>query len=242
MKPLARSARLLVAIGLAAATATAALAQSSEAPGIETPAAPGSAGGGSGQAAAATGAADPNSEWPCEQPMRPELSMGAMWSGPDPDRDQTDWRQLPAVAALVSEIAPRRTPQDDAVASIRRFAAGYQGEERTKVLTKLFVGTFETLNAERNAIVRGIKRFYRRQDALAHRIEDGWKALGDIDPNATDPKVVEQRLGLQQQVDWDSRIFDDRQRLLHVVCDQPQVLEQRVFALSRAIQEQLPTP
>jgi hypothetical protein len=44
---------------------------------------------------------------------------------------------------------------------------------------------------------------------------------------------------MQQQVDWDSRIFDDRQRLLPVVCEQPRVLEQRVFGLSRAIQEQL---
>jgi hypothetical protein len=51
--------------------------------------------------------------------------------------------------------------------------------------------------------------------------------------------VVEQRVALQQQIDWDSRIFDDRQRLLPVVCEQPRVLEQRVFALSRAIEEQL---
>jgi hypothetical protein len=87
--------------------------------------------------------------------------------------------------------------------------------------------------------VRGIKRFYRRQEALAHRMEEGWKMLGEIDPNTTDPKLVEQRAALQQMIDWDSRVFDDRQRLLPVVCEQPRVIEQRVFALSRAIQEQL---
>jgi len=70
-------------------------------------------------------------------------------------------------------------------------------------------------------------------------MEQGWKTLGELVPNATDPKVVEQRGALQQQIDWDSRIFDDRQRLLPVVCEQPRVLEQRVFALSRAIEEQL---
>ena len=63
--------------------------------------------------------------------------------------------------------------------------------------------------------------------------------LGEIDPNATDPKLVEQRAAIQQQIDWDSRVFDDRQRLLPVVCEQPRVIEQRVFALSRALQEQL---
>ena len=222
--------RLLVAIGIASMVATSSIAQSTEAPG---------AAGESSGPAAAPKAADPNSEWPCEQPLRPEMSMGAMWSGPDPTKGQKDWRDVPAVAALVNEIAPRRTPQEEAVASIQRFAAGYQGTERTAILTQVFAGLFETLSAERDAIVGGIKHFYRRQDALARRMEEGWKTLGEIDPNATDPKVVEQRVALQQQIDWDSRIFDDRQRLLHVVCEQPRVLEQRVFALSRAIQEQL---
>jgi hypothetical protein len=219
--------RLLPAIAIASAIATASTAQSTETPGIAT------------ESNEPTANANPTSEWPCEQPLRAEMSIGAMWSGPDPTHGPKNWRDVPAVVAMVNEIAPRRTPQEEAVANVRRFAAGYQGAERTEVLTELFAGLFETLSAERNDIVRGIKRFHRRQDALARRMEEGWKALGEIDPNATDPKLVEQRLALQQQVDWDSRIFDDRQRLLPAVCEQPRVLEQRVFALSRAIQEQL---
>src|SRR5262245_21317791 len=162
-----------------AALAADALAQSSEAPGAAT---------GSEQAGDAPNPAGP--EWPCEQPLRAEMSMGAMWSGPDPGAGPKGWREIPEVAALVGQIAPRRIPQDDAVASIKRFAAGYTGVERTAALTELFAGLFDTLNAERDDIIRGIKRFYRRQDALARRIEEGWKALGELDPNATDPKAV----------------------------------------------------
>jgi hypothetical protein len=226
MKAGGRLFPLLVALGMASIAATASLAQSTEAPGAST------------ESAQPAPNAPPGSEWPCEQPLRPEMSIGAMWQGPELS-PQDDWRKVPAVVTLVNQIAPRSVPQEEAVTNISRFAAGYQGTERTKALTELFVGLFETLSTERNDIVRGIKRFYRRQDALARRIEEGWKALGEIDPNATDPKTVEQRVALQQQVDWDSRIFDDRQRLLPVVCEQPRVLEQRVFALSRAIQEQL---
>ncbi|HWA47811.1 MAG TPA: hypothetical protein VG742_06020 [Dongiaceae bacterium] len=203
-----------------------AMAQSTEAPGAATTDAPPTANVGS--------------EWPCEQPLRRELSVGAVWSGPDPQNGQDSWRQSPAIAALVSQIAPRHTAQEEAIASIRRFAAGYEGTARAEALTALFGGLFETLNAERNDIVRGIKRFNRRQDALARRIEEGWKELGELDANTTDLKVAEQRVALQQQVDWDARIFDDRQRLLPAVCEQPRVLEQRLFALSRAIQEELP--
>jgi hypothetical protein len=220
--------RLAITLCAVALFVTGAMAQSSEAPGATTE------GGQSTATANPTG-----SDWPCEQPLRAEMSIGAMWSGPDPKAAPKGWREIPEVAALVGQIAPRRIPQEEAVASIQRFAAGYTGAERTAALTELFAGLFDTLNAERDDIIRGIKRFYRRQDALARRIEEGWKLLGELDPNATDAKTVEQRVALQQQVDWDSRIFDDRQRLLPVVCEQPRVLEQRVFALSRAIQEQL---
>jgi hypothetical protein len=218
--------RLLAAAGVASLSATVALAQSSEAPGatVETE-----------QPAPVAG----TMEWPCEAPLRGEMSIGAMWQGPDPAAAQEEWRKTPAVVALVNEVAPRRVPQDEALANVRRFAAGYQGEERGKILTQVFAGVFDTLSAERSQIVRGIKRFYRRQETLAHRMEEGWKALGEIDPNATDPKLQEQRAALQQMIDWDSRVFDDRQRLLPVVCEQPRVIEQRVFAISRAIQEQL---
>jgi hypothetical protein len=224
MTAFAQIIRLLAAIGIASLSAAAALAQSSE-----TPAAIGE----TEQPVAGT------AEWPCEAPLRGEMSIGAMWQGPDPAAAQDEWRKTAAVVALVNEVAPRRVPQDEALANVRRFAAGYQGEDRAKILTQVFVGVFETLSSERSQIVRGIKRFYRRQEALAQRMEDGWKALGEIDPNSTDPKLAEQRVALQQMIDWDSRVFDDRQRLLPVVCEQPRVIEQRVFALSRAIQEQL---
>jgi hypothetical protein len=218
--------RLLAAAGIASLIATAVLAQTSETPGAT---------GGTEQPAPVAG----TTEWPCEAPLRGEMSIGAMWQGPDPAGVQEDWHKAPAVVALVNEIAPRRVPQEEAVANVQRFAAGYQGEERAKILTQVFVGVFDTLSTERNQIVRGIKRFYRRQEAIARRMEEGWKMLGEIDPNTTDPALVEQRTAIQQQIDWDSRVFDDRQRLLPVVCEQPRVIEQRVFALSRAIQEQL---
>lgn len=226
MTEISHTVRLLAAAGIASLFAAAALAQSAEAPG---------AAGSAEQPAPAAGATD----WPCEAPLRGEMSIGAMWQGPDTAAAQEDWRKVPAVVAVVNEISPRRVPQDEALASVRRFATGYQGEERARILTQVFAGVFETLSVERGQIVRGIKRFYRRQDALAKRMEEGWKMLGDIDPNATDPALVEQRAAIQQQIDWDSRVFDDRQRLLPVVCEQPRVIEQRVFALSRALQEQL---
>ncbi|HVI89342.1 MAG TPA: hypothetical protein VM659_13635 [Dongiaceae bacterium] len=182
-----------------------------------------------------TGAAQQTGEdWPCEQRLQPELSIGAVWSGPDPTAATDSWRQDSAVAALVTQVAPRRLPQDQAVAAIHRFAAGYE-KDKADVMTKVFAGLFETLNQERAQIIRGIRHFHDRQQKLADRIQVGTKALDDLDPNSTDPKVADQRAALQQAVEWDSRIFDDRERLLPIVCSVPVTIEQRLFALSRAI-------
>jgi hypothetical protein len=223
-------------LGLSAALAlTTAFAFAQEnAPGAATPEAT------AGNAPASNAAAG-NSDWPCEQVERPEISIGSIWQGPDPTSAQENWESDPAVAALVEQIAPRRMPQDQAIAAVHRFSAGYS-QDRAIVLTALFAGLFETMSEERSEIIRGIKHFNRRQDSLSQRIQDGWTQMDALDPSATDPKIVEQRLNLQQTIDWDSRVFDDRERLLPVICQQPSVIEQRLFALSRAIQEDLNAP
>lgn len=177
----------------------------------------------------------PESNWPCEQALRPDISLGAIWSGPDITGADETWRDVPAVVTLISQIAPRRTPQDEAVATVHRFAVGYDAD-RSAVMTQVFAGLFDTLNKERSDIIRGIRRFNERQASLSKRIEDGWRTLDTLDPSSADPAIIEQRFALQQAIDWDSRVFDDRQKLLPEICRQPVIVEQRLFALSRAIQ------
>jgi hypothetical protein len=227
-----KSLGLPLGLGTVAAIAlTAALAQAQDAaaPGVATTPEP---------ASASTPA---KSAWPCEQTERPEISIGSVWQGPDPESASETWRNDQAVAALVEQIAPRRMPQDQAIAAVHRFSAGYK-QDRATVLTALFAGLFETMSDERSQIIRGIKHFNNRQDSLSERIQDGWKQMDTLDPSSPDPKIVEQRVALQQTIDWDSRVFDDRERLLPVICQQPSVIEQRLFALSRAIQEDLNAP
>jgi hypothetical protein len=185
-----------------------------------------------------TSAGTPDDDWPCEQALRPDISLGAIWSGPDLTSAEETWDDTPAVATLVAQVAPRRTPQDEAVATVHRFAAGYTSD-RSVVMTQVFAGLFDTMNHERSDIIRGIRRFNERQDSLSKRIEEGWRTLDSLDQNSKDTAVVEQRFALQQTIDWDSRVFDDRQKLLSEVCRQPVIIEQRLFALSRAIQEDI---
>jgi hypothetical protein len=38
---------------------------------------------------------------------------------------------------------------------------------------------------------------------------------------------------------WDLRVFEDRQHVLRQICEQPVLLDQRAFAVSRALQAHL---
>ena len=222
-------------LGTAAAVALAStLAAAQEnAPGAEAP--------GATTGAAPAAATEKKSDWPCEQVQRPEISIGSVWQGPDTAGAEENWRNDPAIVTLVEQVAPRRLPQDQAIAAVHRFSAGTK-QDRAATLTAVFAGLFETMSEERSEIIRGIKHFNRRQDSLSQRIQDGWKEMDTLDPSSNDPKIVEQRVNLQQTIDWDSRIFDDRERLLPTICQQPSVIEQRLFALARAIQEDLAAP
>jgi len=187
-------------------------------------------------AAGAAAAQDP--DWPCDQVLQPQLSVGSMWDGPDPTAARASWENDEAVKALVVRVAPRRVPLDQAKEEIRRFALGINGD-RQKLLTEVFAGLFETINQERSSIIHGIKRYRVRQAALAKVIEDKTSALDDIDPASEDQAVQQKRIDMQNELNWDTRIFDDRQRLLPAVCGQPVLLEQRIYQLSHAVMDDM---
>jgi hypothetical protein len=54
-------------------------------------------------------------------------------------------------------------------------------------------------------------------------------------PSGATPEAAARRRELQEKLVWDTRIFDERQRSLTYICEQPALLEQRLFALARTI-------
>ena len=49
------------------------------------------------------------------------------------------------------------------------------------------------------------------------------------------PKIDE----LNNQLVWEARIFEDRQRVIKFVCEVPTAIDQRLFALGRVIQQEI---
>jgi hypothetical protein len=175
-------------------------------------------------------AGDP--DWPCVQILVPVLAPQAMWAGPPLDEVEGQWSTDSDVAPLVHELASPSTSLEEVPARIASLAQALPEAERQKKLALLFEGLLEAINGARQDVIAGIKRYARRQHELARSIAAQTRAIEGTEDPAKAAELANAR-------DWDLRVFNDRQRALTQVCDQPVLLEQRAFALARVIQNEI---
>ena len=185
-------------------------------------------------AAAAPRSADP--DWPCQQARVSELSVASYWNGPAVDPAASAWQSDAAVAALVGVIVQRRLPLEEAASRIAAFARA-AGTDRNRALPAVFAGVFEVLNRERSNVLNGLDRFGQRQKALAENLRREGEELraAQAATPADEAKVAE----LTRRLAWDSEVFESRRQSVHFACDVPTTIEQRLYGLAKAIQQQL---
>ena len=188
----------------------------------------------SGPAARAADPRYPN--WPCTQAKVPEISLAAVWAGPALDDVQSKWKDDAKISALVSKLAARKTPLDDAEKSVKEFLAGSAADKSTNAKL-LFAGLFDTLNAQRSQVMSGLERVSRKQRDAADKIREETiqlQALQGATPR-DDAKVE----ALSNELIWKTRIFEDRNKVVRFVCEVPTTIDQRLFALGRVIQQEM---
>ncbi len=177
---------------------------------------------------------DPN--WPCQQIKVPEVSVAAVWAGPPIDAYLSSWSKDPDIAHLAPQLIERRTPMSDAESEIADFA-NHNKHDSAKLLA-LFAGVFDLANRERGSVVAGLDRFGSRQKQLAAEIRAESDKLNTL--MASTSVDARQASELQNRLSWDLHVFQDRRESLSYACEAPDLIEQRLFALSRTIQRVLP--
>jgi len=181
-------------------------------------------------------AADPRyPDWPCAQAKVPEISLAAVWAGPPLDDVADRWKNDAKVSVLVAKLAVRRTPLEEAQKAIVEYLAG--AADKTTNGKLLFAGLFDSLNAQRSSVLNGLERVTRRQREAAEKIRSDTLALQALqDASPPDQAKIEE---LGNQLVWETRIFEDRRRVVKFVCEVPTAVDQRLFALGRTIQQEM---
>ena len=176
--------------------------------------------------------ADPN--WPCQQIKTPTFSLAAIWSGPPVDLGSQAWRDDPRVADLEGKMTERRVPVEEVEKAIADFRA-HEGAAANAKLLQAFGAAFEDLTAQRSQILTGLDRFGARQRELAGRI----RAESEAVETSADARKDESEDFLEQKLQWDLRVYEDRRKTIGYVCESPTLIEQRLGAIARAVQQAL---
>lgn len=181
-------------------------------------------------------AADPRyPDWPCIQAKVPEISLAAVWAGPPLDDIKGKWKDDPKVSALVPRLAARRTSLEDAQKAITEFLGS--SADKASAGKLLFTGLFDTLNAQRSSVLNGLERITRKQRTAAEKIQADAVAMQALQGSSSPDQSKIEELG--NQLVWQTRIFEERQRVVKFVCEVPTAIDQRLFALGRVIQQEM---
>ena len=189
--------------------------------------------------AAVLAASSKDKDWPCIQRKVPEISVGTVWAGPPLDVDDQSWRKDKGVVALVEKSVSRRLETEQAKEVIDDFLRD-NGKDKRKRLVQAFTGQFQLINQERREIIAGIARYARTQLDLALKIKEKIDELNILNGlKSATAEQIKRREQLSEQLNWDTRVYDEREQSLRYVCETPVLLEQRLFALGRHIAEHL---
>lgn len=176
-----------------------------------------------------------NPDWPCVQRKVETLTAAQMWDGPELKKPK-DWWNDEALSKLVKVLLNRRFEMEAVEAALDKHLEGVEKNNRDKFLTGLFAILLDKTNVSRRSIMAGIERFQRRQVARSKKLEAQGKELGALEEKAKAVDSAKPELKkLQELYDWNVRVFRERQENIPIACEIPVIIEQRAFALARAI-------
>lgn len=172
--------------------------------------------------------------WPCQQRKVERLSLGLMWPKPlkDTPEGQSEAQLPPDAMELATHLGLRRLTMEEADQIVATFSERRPGAT-ADLMGKIFAVVFQQLGAARHNVINGIGRYSEKQITLAKKI-DATRAEMDALMSAKDPdfdKVDK----LEEQLDWDERVYKDRSQSLTYVCETPVLIEKRLYALAKIL-------
>ncbi|OYX42646.1 MAG: hypothetical protein B7Z02_11680 [Rhodobacterales bacterium 32-67-9] len=180
--------------------------------------------------ASAADNADP--DWPCIQRRTGAMSPGVLWPLPLGEADAKAEASDLAVA-----LALRRVGIEEAETRVAAFAGNHPGLGAAD-WGAIFLSAFKRIDRDRERVLAGIVRYARSQIALAARIDAAHTEMATLEAAKTPD--FDRMDALEEQIDWDERIYRDRERALTYVCETPVLLEKRAYAVAQILLKQVP--
>ena len=179
-------------------------------------------------------------KWPCDQVYNPKLNLTAIWQGPDIEENIKNWWKDDEVIDVAAKLSDPVLTEEEGIKIIDEFAKKHthfgliSKKNQKQKLINLFSGLYQKASDKRIRQYNGIIKFVERQDVFRKAIGSASKKLRELRKKGVDIKNPEY-VKFSSQMEWNTRVFDQRTRLTEYVCEEPVYLEQRIGYQARRI-------
>ncbi len=183
---------------------------------------------------------EPPKKWPCDQVYNPQLNLTTIWQGPEIKDALKDWWKHDDVIEYVNVLSDPTLAEDEGIALIKEFAKKFtyfgviKKPEQKDKLVFLFAGLYQKAKDRRSRQYLGIIKFVERQEELRKAIGTSSKLIRKYRKEKLNQKS-KKFLAANSQLEWNTRVFDQRTRLTEYVCEEPVFNTQRLGYQSREI-------
>ena len=178
-------------------------------------------------------------EWPCVQRLILEVSPAVMWPVPVEEGTATAYRQDAQLRALAEQLGDIETFTDAHRQSIAEYANSLPDAQREEKLTLLASGVVDVSNRIRKDYISGIKRYTRQQIAIAGQIENTLNELSLLE-DGNISAAGQSRQEIEETLRWHERVYDQRERVMQLLCEEPVELEELLSEVLRETAQYLP--
>lgn len=192
-----------------------------------------------GEAEAAPPPIDMAADWPCVQRKVGTLTATQIWDGPPIDGVK-GWFREPGIPDLIELLSSRRIALEEAEAAVETFAKAQPDDKRDETLTLLFAGLFDKVSGERRSVMSGIEKYQKAQKERAKELERQSTEIARLEGEAkSNESVANQLADALEKFSWAQRIFQERQSSIPLACEVPVLIEERLYAVTRAIRNNM---
>ena len=183
---------------------------------------------------------EPPKKWPCDQVYNPKLNLSSIWQGPSIESSLKVWWKHDDVIEYVNILANPTLNEEDGTKMIEEFAKKYtymgiiKKSEQKEKLVFLFAGLYQKAKDRRARQYKGIIKFVERQESLRKAIGTSSKLIRKYRKEKINIKS-QKFLDANSQLEWNTRVFDQRTRLTEYVCEEPVFNTQRLGYQARKI-------
>ncbi|MEO1112694.1 MAG: hypothetical protein AAFY05_10190 [Pseudomonadota bacterium] len=162
------------------------------------------------------------------------MSLGLMWTAalPQAFNENSDRRLSMDARDLVVLLSLRRVSLEQAEDAVSAYSENAEAADE-EVMLSIFAAVFDTLADTRRDVINGIEHYSLKQIALSERIESARTEMRAL--AASDNPDFDRIDALEEQLDWDERVFRDRARSLSYVCETPVLIEKRLYSVAQLL-------